>query len=77
MMVLSNTGPGAFLIVQTIVPAPDDAVPDAVTEQFEVVTVALPATLVSVGSVPWLMTSSNGTFIALISANPAVTLDRA
>ncbi|MNG32022.1 hypothetical protein D3C84_1179380 [compost metagenome] len=76
-MVLPNTGPGALTSVQVIVPAPVEAVPEASSVQLEVVAAALPATNSNVGSVPWLMMSSNGTFNALISASPAVTLARA
>ena len=76
VMVLPNTGPGALSRVQVIVPAPVAAVPVTANVQLDVVVVP-PFTLVMSGAVPWLMVSSNGTFSALISANPAVTFDRA
>ena len=77
VMVLPNTGPGALTSVHVIVPAPSVAVPEAASVQLEVVAAALPATNSNVGLVPWLMMSSKGTFNALISARPAVTLARA
>ena len=76
-MVLLSTGAGAFRIVHTIVPAPVEAVPVTATVQLLVVALPAGATLATVGAVPWLITSSYGTFIAEISARPAVTFARA
>ena len=50
VMVLPNTGPGALAIVQTIVPAPVVAVPDAAIAQLEVD--AVPPIRSIVGFVP-------------------------
>ena len=52
VIVLPNTGPGAFTSVHVMVPAPVEAVPEAASVQFDVVAEAPPATSVSVGSVP-------------------------
>ncbi|MNL54899.1 hypothetical protein D3C87_1782690 [compost metagenome] len=73
VIVLPRTGAGALTIVQTMVPVPSVAVPDAVSVQFGVgLTPPIAATFA--GLVPLFIRSSNGIFSAEISARPAVTL---